>query len=98
MEVFIRAIRGFMNVLASALLLLLATSLLITAMNTPAAGSASASWWPLASLGAALFSGFIAMTFWAQRKGRHSYHVSAMINGLSTVAFVSFFVLSLVSR
>jgi hypothetical protein len=36
-----------------------------------------------------LFSGFLATAFWVQREGRRSYHSSAILNGLSTVAFLS---------
>ena len=44
-------------------------------------------------LAAALFSGFLATVFWKQRAGRRSYYSSAILNGLSTAAFLSVIVI-----
>ena len=47
----------------------------------------------LVVLAAALFSGFLATVFWKQRAGRRSYYSSAILNGLSTAAFLSVIVI-----
>lgn len=89
MNTLLGAVRGFMNVTGSGVLLLVATCLLVTAINTPANGFKDGSWiGVLVILAAALFSGFLAVTFWAQREGRRSYYSSAILNGLSTIAFL----------
>jgi predicted neutral ceramidase superfamily lipid hydrolase len=89
MSALLRAVRGFLNVTVSGVLLLLATSLLVTITSTPASGFKGGWVGALVTLGAALFSGFLATAFWVQREGRRSYHSSAILNGLSTVAFLS---------
>lgn len=89
MNIVLRAVRGTMNVLGSGLLLLVATILWAGATSAPANAFKGASWvGALVVLGAALFSGFLAAVFWKQRSGRRSYYSSAILNGLSTVAFL----------
>lgn len=79
-----------MNVLASGILLLIAISLCAGTTDVPANGFKDASWvGALAVLGASLFSAFLASVFWKQRQGRRSYYSSAIINGLSTLAFLA---------
>jgi hypothetical protein len=89
MNTLLGAVRGFMNVTGSGVLLLLATCLMVSAINTPAIGFKDDSWiGVLVTLAAALFSGFLAVTFWAQRQGHRSYYSSAILNSLSTIAFL----------
>ncbi|MDR3447505.1 hypothetical protein [Dyella sp.] len=89
MNTLLGAVRGFMNVTGSGVLLLLATCLLVSAINTPAVGFKDDGWIGVqVTLAAALFSGFLAVAFWVQREGRRSYHSSAVLNGLSTIAFL----------
>ncbi|WP_199099832.1 hypothetical protein [Dyella sp. ASV21] len=90
MNMVLRTVRGAMNVFGSGLLLLVATSLWVSATSAPASSFKGESWvGALVVLGAALFSGFLATVFWKQRAGRRSYYSSAILNGLSTVAFLS---------
>jgi len=94
MSIVLRTIRGTMNVFCSGLLLLVAISLWAGVSNAPANAFKGASWaGALAVMGAALFSGFLAAMFWKQRAGRRSYYSSAILNGLSTVAFLSVIVI-----
>ena len=94
MSIVLKTIRGTMNVFGSGLLLLVAISLWAGVSNAPANAFKGASWaGALAVMGAALFSGFLAAMFWKQRAGRRSYYSSAILNGLSTVAFLSVIVI-----
>jgi predicted neutral ceramidase superfamily lipid hydrolase len=79
-----------MNVFGSGLLLLVATGLWVGATSAPTNAFKGESWaGALVVLAAALFSGFLTTVFWNQRAGRRSYYSSAILNGLSTVAFLS---------
>lgn len=90
MNIVLRTVRGAMNVFGSGLLLLVAIGLWAGATNAPENAFRGESWaGALVVLGAALFSGFLATVFWTQRAGKRSYYSSAIINGLSTVAFLS---------
>lgn len=94
MNMVLRTVRGAMNVFGSGLLLLVATSLWVSATNAPANAFKGESWvGAFVVLGAALFSGFLAAVFWKQRAGRRSYYSSAILNGLSTIAFLSVIVI-----
>jgi len=89
MHIILRTVRGAMNVFGSGLLLLVAISLWAAATSAPPNAFKGASWvGALVVLGAPLFSGFLATVFWKQRSGRRSYYSSAILNGLSTVAFL----------
>jgi predicted neutral ceramidase superfamily lipid hydrolase len=99
MDFVFRTVRGFMNVTGSGLLLLIAVSMFVSAANVPAGGLKGGSWeGALAMLGATLFSGFLTIVFWTQRAGRRSYHSSAILNGLSTVAFLSVIIIWAMDR
>lgn len=99
MDFVFRTVRGFMNITGSGLLLLIAVSMFVGAVNVPAGGFKGEAWeGVLAMLGAALFSGFLTVVFWTQRGGRRSYHSSAILNGLSTVAFLSVIIIWAMDR
>lgn len=99
MDFLFRTVRGFMNVTGSGVLLLMAVSMLVSAANVPSGGFKGEGWeGALAMLGATLFSGFLTVVFWKQRAGRRSYHSSAILNGLSTVAFLSVIIIWAMDR
>ncbi|RDI98761.1 hypothetical protein DVT68_09610 [Dyella solisilvae] len=91
-----RAIRGFFNVTASGVLLLLGVGLFFGTMGVP---SDSPSWKANGPGGAAvvlflaLFSAFLAYAFRKQANERRTWAASFIINVLSTVAFLSVFVM-----
>lgn len=90
MKGVLNALRGVMNMTGSGVLLLLATCVLVYATNVPDSAFAGSSWGSaIVTLGAALFSGLLTISFWTQRAGRPSYHASAILNGLATVAFLA---------
>lgn len=90
MDFVFRLVRGVMNVIVSGVLLLIAANLLLGISDVPSGGFKESGWAvALATLGAAVFTGFLTAVFWSQRAGRRSYYTSAILNGMSTVAFLS---------
>jgi hypothetical protein len=94
-----RLVRGVMNVTVSGILLLCAASMLFGMSDVPSGGFKGSTWvGALAILGAAAFTGVLTVVFWAQREGRRSYYSSAILNGLSTVAFLSVIIIRATNR
>ena len=92
MELIGKAFRGFFNLTASGVLLLISVGLFIGFVQTPADSS---SWRESGPFGAlvilllGLFSAFLAYGFYRQSHQRSSWIAAFIINCLSAVAFFS---------
>ncbi|MFC4527258.1 hypothetical protein ISN76_11175 [Dyella halodurans] len=91
MEIIAYAIRAFLNITASGLMLLIAVSVLIPAMDS----SADSPSWKNADVGGALvllalavFSGYLAVRFWRHQPKVNSLATCAILNGLACMAFL----------
>jgi bacteriorhodopsin len=92
MEMISKAFRGFFNLTASGVLLLIGVGLFIGFVQAPADSS---SWKESGPLGAlvvlllGLFSAFLTYGFYRQSGQRSSWVAAFIINAISTVAFFS---------